>query len=159
MLAGFNFQVNGWSFCNGALMAISENTTLFTLIGTTYGGDGQQTFQVPDLQGRVPIHQGGGYVIGQKGGVESVTLTTNQIPSHNHGLVANAGVASVDLPSSALFANSGQNDVYVSGVPPANAMNAGTLGSAGGSQPHENMQPYLVVNYLISLFGVFPTQN
>jgi microcystin-dependent protein len=159
MLAGFNFQVNGWNFCNGALIAISENPTLFTLIGTTYGGDGESTFQLPDLQGRVPVHQGPGYTIGQKAGVETVTLTTSQIPNHNHSLLANSGVASVDLPSGAVFANSGQNNVYVSGVTPANTMNAGMLGQAGGSQPHENMQPYLVVNYLISLFGVFPSQN
>src|SRR5215468_1260472 len=98
-----NFAPAGWMFCNGALLPISENPTLFNLIGTTYGGDGQETFAVPNMQGRVPIHQGSGYTIGQVGGVESVTLTTNQIPSHTHPLLANSGVASVDLPSGALF--------------------------------------------------------
>ncbi len=159
ILAGFNFQVNGWNFCNGALIAISENSTLFNLIGTTYGGDGQQTFAVPDLQGRLAVHQGSGYVIGQKAGVETVTLTTSQIPAHNHPLQASSAIASVDNPSGAVFANSGQNDVYISAVAPANAMNAGTVGFAGGNQPHENMQPYLVLNWLISMFGVFPSQN
>jgi microcystin-dependent protein len=159
MLAGFNFQVNGWNFCNGGLIAISENQTLFALIGTTYGGDGQQTFAVPDLQGRVAVHQGSSYVIGQKAGVETVTLTNNQMPSHNHALLASSAIANVDNPSGAVFANSGQNDVYISAVAPANALSPGTVGFTGGSQPHDNMQPYLVLNWLISMFGVFPTQN
>jgi microcystin-dependent protein len=165
---GGNFAPAGWQFCNGALLPISENEVLFQLIGTTYGGDGQETFAVPDLQGRVAVHmgQGGGlsnYVIGQQGGTETVTLTTQQIPSHNHLVMASAVAGTVSTPTNAVLANGSatNTNVYLN---PGNwtapiALNAGTVAGAGGSQPHENMGPYLVVNFIISLFGVFPTQT
>lgn len=156
LYCGFNFQVNGWDFCNGALLPIAENSVLFSLIGTTYGGDGQSTFAIPDLQGRIPIHQGPGYVIGQLAGVETVTLTTSTIPAHSHSVLANSADASVNNPSNVVFAASGQNKTY-SDVAPTSGMSMAT-NLAGGSQPHDNMQPFLVCNWLIALFGVFPTQ-
>lgn len=162
-MVGFSFAPVGWSICQGQVIPISENDTLFNLIGTTYGGDGQQTFQLPDLQGRVPVHQGqlaGGsnYVIGEKAGVESVTLTINQIPVHNHSLIATANAADSNNPNGAMLGN-GQPIYSSSANAPNVNMNATILGNAGGSQPHENLQPLLVINFIISLFGIFPTQN
>lgn len=163
---GGNFAPAGWMFCAGQLIPISENDTLFNLIGTTYGGDGQNTFALPDLQGRAVIHQGTGpglstYVIGQEGGVEQVTLTTTQIPSHTHApLATNQGP--VNSPTGALLGipNGGPvgTNIYGSDVP-LQALSPSTLQSVGGSQPHENMQPFLVVSFIISLYGVYPTQN
>lgn len=158
---GGNFAPLGWAFCNGQLMAISENDTLFNLIGTTYGGDGQQTFALPDLQCRLPIHQGPGFVIGQKAGVETVTLTTNQIPGHTHAVQANSGAGSSGSPAGNFWAASGTqiyNTGDVNGQPDV-SMNAVAIGSSGGSQPHDNMMPFLCVSFIISLFGVFPSQN
>ncbi len=163
---GGNFAPAGWMLCQGQLLPISENDTLFNLIGTTYGGDGQETFALPDLQGRAPIHQGTSssgttYTIGEKAGVEQVTLSTQQIPVHTHApLATNQGP--VNLPTGALLgipnsAPAGTN-IYGSDVP-LQALNANMVQSAGGSQPHENMQPFLVVNFIISLFGVYPSQN
>jgi microcystin-dependent protein len=154
-MVGFNFQINGWNFCNGALIAISENSTLFQLIGTTYGGDGQQTFALPDLQGRVAVHQGTGFVIGQKAGVETVTVTSNQMPIHSHPVIGTGEAGDSNLAGNALLA-SGQQ-VY--SPAPHLAMNPSMVSSAGGSQPHENMQPFLTINFVISLFGVFPTPS
>jgi microcystin-dependent protein len=156
MFAG-NFAPVGWAFCNGALIPISENDALFNLIGTTYGGDGQNTFALPDLQSRVPIHVGPGFALGQSGGVESVTLTTSQIPAHSHVPQANSGAGTQSGPGGGVWALSGTN-IY-SDVAPANAMAPQALGSAGGSQPHDNMVPFLVVNFILSLFGVFPSQT
>lgn len=163
MFAG-SFAPAGWAFCNGQLMAISENDTLFTLIGTTYGGDGQSTFGLPDLQGRVPIHAGQGpgitqnYQLGEKAGVESVTLGIQQIPVHNHALVASAAAGSSSSPANNVLAASNTVSMYKAGTPNA-PMNAAMIGTAGGSQPHDNFQPYLCVSFIISLFGVFPNQN
>ena len=156
MFAG-NFAPVGWAFCNGALMAINQNDALFNLIGTTYGGDGQTTFAMPDLQSRVPLHVGPGFALGQTGGVESVTLTTSQIPAHNHVPQANSGQGSQAGPGNGVWALANIND-YSSGVPSI-AMDAGAIGSSGGSQPHDNMVPFLVGNFIISLFGVFPSQT
>jgi microcystin-dependent protein len=153
-----NFAPNGWALCQGQILAITENETLFNLIGTTYGGDGQQTFGLPDLACRVPIHQGSGFVIGQKAGAESVTLTTQQIPGHTHALVAAAVNGDQISPSGAVPANSFTVTPYINDVPNT-AMNANALTSVGGSQPHENMQPFLCINFIISLFGIFPSQN
>ena len=160
MFAG-NFNPAGWMFCDGSLLAISENETLFQLIGTTYGGDGQSTFGLPDLRGRIPVHQGQGpglsnYTLAQNGGVESVTLTQNQMPIHNHTpLASNTGAS--DNPANSFWANSTTGKPY-SAAPPTVLMNAATMGPAvGGSQPHDNMIPYLCVNYIISLFGIFPS--
>lgn len=158
-----NFPPSGWMFCNGALLPISENETLFQLIGTTYGGDGQETFALPQLKGRVPLHMGTGpgastYQIGESGGVESVTLTTNQIPQHNHTPVASNTGAS-DTPANNFWAHSITGKPY-SAAPATLLMNPGTVGGqVGGSQPHDNLIPYLCVSYIISLFGIYPSPN
>jgi microcystin-dependent protein len=161
-MCGFNFAPVGWAFCNGQLMAISQNEVLFTLIGTTYGGDGQSTFALPNLQGRIPIHQGQGsglspYVMGQLAGSETVTLTSQQLPIHSHSLQANDAVASQASPTGGYLAQT-TVPTYIP-APAVAAMNAGAVANSGASQPHENMMPYLCVNFIISLFGIFPTQN
>ena len=159
MFAG-NFAPVGWEFCDGQLLPISENETLFQLIGTTYGGDGQETFALPNLQSRVPIHWGSGagstYQLAEQLGVESVTLTTQQIPAHSHALLASADVATVVDPAGNVSGQTGTFDGYQStaGTVP---MAAQSVGPAGGSQPHENVQPFLCINYIISLFGIFPS--
>lgn len=155
-MVGFNFTPDGWMFCNGQLLSISEYETLFNLIGTTYGGDGQSTFALPNLASRFPIHQGAGNVIGQLAGTETVTLTLNQIPAHNHSLMAVAAAGSEASPSGAAWAESALEQFSTAG--PTGTMGA-TLGQAGGGQPHDNMSPFLAINYVISLFGIFPSQN
>ena len=163
-MVGCNFVINGWAFCNGATISIAQNDVLFQLIGTTYGGDGVQTFNLPDLQGRVPVGSGTGpglqtYIIGQKGGVETVTLTTSQIPSHTHVPGARAKTGDSGSPASgdvAWASPSGVTSYDTSS--PSGQMGANTIQSAGGNQPHDNMMPFLTINYLISLFGVFPSQ-
>jgi microcystin-dependent protein len=161
---GGNFAINGWAFCNGALMDISQNAVLFQLIGTTYGGDGQTTFGLPDLQGRLPIHQGQGqglspYVIGQRAGVETVTLTVNQIPAHTHPPACNSGAGNQQGPGNGVWATPSTGTIY-SDVAPALVMDPAAAGPAtGGSQPHDNIMPVLAVSFIISLFGIFPTQN
>jgi microcystin-dependent protein len=156
-----NFAPAGWAFCDGSLMPISENDTLFTLIGTTYGGDGQETFGLPDLRGRVPIHNGTlagtTYTIGESGGVESVTLTTQQLPTHTHPLLGSADPASARTVGNAVFGRT-PAEAYASLFTPQ-ALAAQSVSGIGGSQPHENMQPFLCINYIISLFGVFPSQT
>ena len=156
MFAG-NFAPAGWMFCEGQLLPISENETLFQLIGTTYGGDGESTFALPDLRGRVPIHQGNGTILAETGGVEEVTLTVNQIAAHSHPFLAsnNPGVAS----------NAQSNDIcsspsillYIEGQSPDTNLSPSVVSSVGGSQPHTNFQPYLCVDFIISLFGIFPS--
>lgn len=155
MFAG-NFAPAGWMFCEGQLLPISENEVLFQLIGTTYGGDGQSTFALPDLRGRVPIHQGNGYILAETGGAEEVTLTTQQIPAHSHPLLASTAVGSSVTPVGNVLAASGSSNVYRPG-PASAAMSAQSAGATGGSQPHTNLQPYLCVNHIISLFGLFPS--
>lgn len=157
-----NFPPNGWVFCDGQLMPISENDALFTLIGTTYGGDGQETFGIPDLRSRVPIHQGAGsgstYVLGENGGVESVTLTIQQMPIHNHAATF-ASVGQVQSPANALLASaaSTQAGIRIYSTNAANTtMSPNTLSATGGSQPHDNIQPSLAVNFIMSLYGLFP---
>jgi len=157
MFAG-NFAPVGWSFCNGAILPISQNDTLFTLIGTTYGGDGQETFALPNLQSRLPMHQGQGFVIGEAGGVESVTLTPSQIPGHSHVPQANSNPGTAGSPLGAVWAQNATTNFYSSSAP-ADLMNPGALGATGGSQPHDNMIPFLVINFILSLFGVFPSQT
>jgi microcystin-dependent protein len=156
-----NFAPQGWAFCNGQLLAISEFDALFNLIGTTYGGDGQTTFGLPDLQGRIPFHAGTGggntYQLAQNGGVEAVTLNPSQIPSHSHPPSASSNQGTASSPSNAVWAAFG--DQPYSSAAPAAAMAAEAIGAAGGSQPHNNMPPFLAVSFIISLFGVFPTQN
>lgn len=159
MFAG-TFAPLGWAFCDGSPMPISENEALFQLIGTTYGGDGESTFNLPNLASRIPIHQSSNsqFVMGQMGGVEEVTLSVNQIPVHNHQLLA-----SIDLATS----NNVQNNVAASiapGVisgygtdPPTGAIDISAISPVGGSQPHTNLAPYLCISYIISLYGIFPS--
>ena len=153
---GGNFAPVGWAFCDGQLVPISENDALFNLIGTTYGGDGQSTFALPNLQSRVPVHVGPGFALGQSGGTESVTLTTSQIPSHSHVPLCQTAAGSQG-PGGGVWATSSQQ-IY-SDAAPSVQMNATAIGPSGGSQPHDNMSPFLVINFIISLFGVFPTPN
>lgn len=157
---GGNFAPAGWMFCAGQLLPISENETLFNLIGTTYGGDGQVTFALPDLRGRLPVHQGNGLTIAEMGGVETVTLTANQIPAHTHPLQGSTAIGSGTTPLGSVLAqdNVVGVDLYVEDTPGV-ALAATAVSSVGGSQPHTNLQPYLCVSYIISLFGIFPSPN
>ena len=153
---GGNFAPAGWMFCEGQLLPISENETLFNLIGTTYGGDGQSTFGLPDLRGRIPIHQGNGFILAETGGAEEITLTVQQIAAHSHPLLASLTVAADSNPASNVLGESrpGTNSFYQDAT--TNNMAASAIGVVGGSQPHTNFQPYLCVNFIISLFGIFP---
>lgn len=154
---GGNFAPAGWFLCEGQLLPISENVTLFQLIGTTYGGDGQSTFGLPDLRGRIPIHKGNGVILGESGGAEEVTLTINQLPSHTHPLVG-SGVNGTDAnPGGNHLAGSPTVQPYAS-LPPTTNLAATAILPVGGSQPHTNFQPYLCVNFIISNNGVFPSQ-
>ena len=166
MFAG-SFPPAGWMTCDGQILAISQYDTLFNLIGTTYGGDGQSTFALPNLAARVPIHVGSNgtstYNMADNGGVTSVTLTTNQIPVHSHPFIGDTNAGTTGNPANAYFANSGvSTEVYSQPAtaphPPLyHTMNPATLPVQGGSQPHENMQPYLAITYIISLFGIYPS--
>jgi len=153
-----NFAPAGWMFCEGQLLPISENETLFNLIGTTYGGDGQSTFALPDLRGRLALHQGNGYILAETGGAEEVTLTINQIPAHSHPMLGSSGNGSQSNPKNNVLASSTLVKLY-SGEAADTAMAATAISSIGNNQPHTNFQPYLCLNYIISLFGIFPSQN
>jgi len=157
MFAG-NFAPAGWMFCEGQLLPISEYETLFNLIGTTYGGDGQSTFALPDLRGRVPIHIGNGFTLAETGGAETVTLTVSQIPSHSHPMLATSSFGTASAAANNVLAQTQAIKMYDSSAP-AVAMAPGTVTSTGGSQPHDNFQPYLCVDFIISLFGIFPSQT
>ena len=157
MFAG-NFAPAGWMFCEGQLLPISENDTLFNLIGTTYGGDGQSTFALPDLRGRIPIHQGSGFTMAQTGGVEQVTLTVSQIPAHSHPLLASTGPGNTNGPGGNVTAESAAVKIYYADQPTV-ALNAAAIAPTGGSQPHDNFQPYLCIDFIISLFGIYPSPN
>jgi len=160
---GGNFAPAGWAFCDGSQMSIAENEVLFQLIGTTYGGDGQETFNLPDLRGRVPIHQGTGpsgqtFIVAQAAGVETVTLTTSQIPIHNHAFIGTTNPGGTTNPPTNVVAQNSGNTIYIEDqafIPLAPQ----SLLPDGGSQPHENMQPFLCVAFIISLFGLFPSQT
>jgi microcystin-dependent protein len=152
---GGNFAPAGWLFCEGQTLPISENETLFQLIGTTYGGDGEETFALPDLRGRLPLHQGNGFVLAQAAGVEEVTLTVQQIPVHTHALLGSNDVANSPNPGQSVLARSPQVKAFINGAPSV-AMSPQMVGPVGGNQPHTNFQPYLCVNFIISLFGIFP---
>jgi microcystin-dependent protein len=153
-----NFAPAGWAFCDGQLLPISENDALFTLLGTTFGGDGQETFALPDLRGRLPLHQGNSFIIGQNGGVEEVTLTTNHLPTHSHPYLASGGPGSSSTPVGHVHGEVPSLNVYIDDNPNANFSPA-SITFAGGSQPHNNLQPYQCVNFIISLFGIFPSRN
>lgn len=159
-LVGFNFAPVGWSICQGQLVSIQQNEVLFQLIGTTYGGDGISNFVLPNLQGRVPIHQASGYPVGLVGGQETVTITTQTMPQHTHALIAtNSPATSGFVQGNVLGSGAVGSQVYNAITPaPSVAMNPTTLSSAGGSQPHDNLQPYLALNWIISMFGIFPSQ-
>ncbi len=163
-MVGFNFAPQGWALCDGSLMSISQNPTLFTLIGTTYGGDGQSTFGLPNLLGRVAVHQGTGqlgasFVMGQLSGTETETVTTNQMPAHSH--TPQVAAADVTSPVGAYFASSSRATVNLYGTSNTGltSLNAAAIESAGSTQPHDNLQPFLAINFVIALFGIFPSQN
>ncbi|HEV7768227.1 MAG TPA: tail fiber protein [Thermoanaerobaculia bacterium] len=163
MFAG-NFAPAGWMFCDGQLIPISQNDTMFVLLGTTYGGDGESTFALPNLQSRVPIHMGNGpggqtFQLAEAAGVEEVTLSVQQIPNHTHTLIGTSNGALQTSPQGNLFAVSGQVEYAVAGFAPEATFNAASISPAGGSQPHTNLQPYICINYIISLFGLFPSQT
>ena len=157
MFAG-NFAPAGWNFCDGSILQISENETLFQLIGTTYGGDGESTFAMPDMRGRIPVHLGSGFTLAEIGGAESVTLTTNQIPAHNHPMLASTSIANTPNPGNDLLGLSSQVNTFFVDPPNAN-MATNAISSVGGNQPHDNMMPYLCINFIISLYGIFPSPN
>ncbi|HYJ84724.1 MAG TPA: tail fiber protein [Pyrinomonadaceae bacterium] len=155
MFAG-NFAPAGWMFCEGQLLPISENETLFQLIGTTYGGDGESTFALPDLRGRIPIHQGNGFILAETGGAEEITLTVSQIPAHSHPMLATSSAGIEPNPAGKVTGEVTTGDIYLDDNPNTN-MAAQAISPVGGSQPHTNFQPYLCVDFIISLFGIFPS--
>ena len=157
MFAG-NFAPAGWQFCEGQLLPISEYETLFNLIGTTYGGDGESTFALPDLRGRIPLHQGNGFTLAETGGAEEITLTVNQIPAHSHPVLGATREGNRTEPSGATWATAAMEKPYIAAVPNVN-MATQAIGSTGGSQPHNNFQPYLCVDFIMSMYGIFPSQT
>lgn len=158
---GGNFAPLGWALCQGQITPISGNEALFNLLGTTYGGDGVNTFALPNLQSRLPVHQGNsggvGYVLGQSAGTETVTLLTNQLPSHSHTPDGSSSAGTQPSPSNGVWAEASINQY--SNTAPSVAMAGSAIGNAGGNQPHDNMMPYLVINFIIAMNGVYPTQT
>ncbi len=158
-MGGWNFAPVGWAQCNGALMPIAQYETLFNLIGTTYGGDGQNTFALPDLRGRLPVHAGPGFAFGQPSGSETVTLTSNQMPGHSHSFTCSANGGTQSAPAGNVPATLQGGTAYIQATPTAALASGSIQPGAGGGQPHDNMQPYLCIMFIISLFGVWPTQS
>jgi microcystin-dependent protein len=161
LLVPYNFAPKGWAECQGQLMTISQNTALFSLLGTTYGGDGKSNFALPDLRGRTPISSGQGpglsdYFLGQTGGEETVTLTLNQIPAHTHTVIGSANVANVATPGGAVWATQSLLNIY--GSSSDSPMAPGAIGMTGSNLPHDNLSPYLTLNYIIALQGIFPSR-
>jgi microcystin-dependent protein len=157
MFAG-NFAPVGWALCQGQLLSIAENTTLFELIGTTYGGDGQSTFALPNLAGRLPVHMAASFPLGQVGGQETVTLTSPQIPAHGHAVMASTAAGNQTSPAGNVLADSATVALY-NGNAPNQSLAGQTVQPAGGGQPHDNMPPFLAINFIIALFGIFPSQS
>lgn len=160
---GGNFAPRGWAFCDGQLLATSQNDALFSLLGITYGGDGRTTFGLPDMRGRIPLHQGSGTGLtprrlGSKSGSENVTLTANQLASHNHDLNANTAAATGSAPQGKVTAESSAPKIYA-GQNQNQTLSQEALASAGGSQPHTNLMPTLCVNFIVALFGIYPSRN
>ena len=165
-LVPYTFAPKGWAFCDGQILSIAQNTALFALLGTTFGGNGQTTFALPDLRGRAPLHVGGSqgpglsaYFLGQSGGVEGVTLLASQMPTHSHGVNADGGNGTSDSPSNAIMGKNASGVPQYSGNAPTTTMAAAAIANAGGSQPHENRPPFLAMNYIIAMQGIFPSQN
>ncbi|WP_276379302.1 phage tail protein [Flavobacterium sp. H4147] len=159
-MMSFSFAPQGWAMANGQLLPINQNQALFALLGTTYGGNGQVNFALPDLRGRTPIHVGSGYNLGQKGGEESHTVTIGEMPQHSHRFQAKDNAVITNIPSNTNFlGNTAPNLVYSGQNQNFTAMNAGSISNIGGSQPHLNMQPYLTINFCIALQGIFPSQT
>jgi microcystin-dependent protein len=156
-IVSFNFAPRGWALCNGQLLPINQNQALFSLLGTTYGGDGRVTFALPNLQGATPMHIGTGYNLGQAGGETAHTLTVGEMPAHTHPVRAGASAASSQDPTGDAWAGTGTLDLYAQSA--NTSMGASTVTTAGGNQPHFNMPPYLVLNVVIALVGVFPSRN
>ncbi|WP_372922173.1 phage tail protein [Roseovarius sp.] len=163
MMVGYTFCPRSWAEANGQLIPISNNTALFSLFGTTFGGDGRTTFALPDLRGRVPMHVGQGpglssRALGEKGGSETNTLTANQLPAHSHSLNGTTAAANAVDPSGNVLANTGRSDTYTSSAPNAQ-MNGGAIGPTGGGQAVNNMQPSLTIRYCVALNGIYPSRN
>jgi microcystin-dependent protein len=157
-IMSFNFPPKGWALCNGQLLPINQNQALFALLGTTYGGNGQTNFALPNFRGRVPIHTGNGHILGEAAGSEAVTINIQQMPTHTHQVNASSNDATSTFPSNTtVFANTRPSEFY-SGVADS-SLNAEVITSVGGSQPHTNMQPYLTLNFCIALQGIFPSRN
>lgn len=164
MLFGGNFPPRGFLFCNGQTMSIAQNTALFALLGTTYGGNGQTTFALPDLRGRVPIHFGQGpglsnFNLGEVGGAETVTLLSTEMPQHTHTVNVNTGNGTTNNPTGNFFAATPAFLQYTNGAANNTSFIPNSIGNAGGSQPHNNLQPYLAINYCIAIEGIFPSRN
>jgi microcystin-dependent protein len=158
-IMSFNYAPKGWALCNGQLLPINQNQALFSLLGTTYGGNGQTNFALPNLQGEVPIHEGDGHTLGETGGTESVTVSIQQLPTHSHVANATTATATTNVPGNTLLlAQSTSSQLYTGAANPV-TMAPNSLASVGGSQPHNNMMPYLVLNFCIALQGIFPSQN
>ena len=157
MIVAFNFAPRGWAFCNGQLLSIAQNTALFSLLGTQYGGNGQTTFALPNLQGRASVHLGNGFTQGQLGGEENHTLTIGEMAAHSHVPQGNSGTPNAGVATNNTWASNVANP-YSSSAPDV-ALGATAIAAAGGSQPHSNMQPYLVLNFIMALQGIFPSRN
>jgi microcystin-dependent protein len=163
-LVAFNFAPVGWAFCNGQLLPIDQYTALFSLLGTTYGGDGQTTFALPDLRSRIPLHQGQGsgtsnYTMGQSGGTEQVTLTSDQVPSHTHQAQCFTGASNSQSPVNGVWAQASNDQPYKASAVGTASMASGAIGPAGGNQPHPNLIAFQALNYIIALEGIYPSQN
>ena len=160
-IVAYTFAPRGWTLCNGQVLAISQNQALFSILGTTYGGDGQTNFALPNFAGRVPIHQGAGFVLGERGGEENHTLTVNEIPQHNHTVNGSSANGTTQSPVSAAWGVEGSNTtfIYSNGAQSAVMVPQAIGNNAGGGQAHSNLQPYLVVNIIIALEGIFPSRN